>query len=153
MHMLGKYNVDDTLYTKEQNHNILMKTEQYHFEAVILTKLTMYEPLKAGLFTQMPGLKHGLESHFYFLEDSNNPDKKQPIYQQYFDKLLKEHNLKEPSYAEVLEELPYTDKKGAERKINIAILQENDGIRTARIEFESDEQSGNFTLPDWLIHK
>lgn len=109
MSITVKYRIDEKIYELGKNHKLLMETKQYIVENQILTKLTIYESLKAGLVSHMPELESRLQSHFYFLEDRDKPDNKQPIYQQYFQKLLKEHNLKAPQYHEVLEELLYID--------------------------------------------
>ena len=96
MSITVKYGIDEKIYELGKNHKLLMETKQYIVENQILTKLTIYESLKAGLVSHMPELESRLQSHFYFLEDRDKPDNKQPIYQQYFQKLLKD--VRSPSY-------------------------------------------------------
>ena len=147
-----KYNVNEELYQKAQNHRLLMETKMYAFGSKIATFLSIHAVLRKDLTFYMPELKNGLKSKIYFLENKGNPDEKQPIHQQYFHKLLKEHNLKEPTFYEVLEELNYTDSEGYMSKVNVAILKEGKNKRTAQIEFESEKQYSTFIPPDWLIH-
>lgn len=102
MSITQNYFINEAKYEEAQNHKILMVTKIYDLGMKIATCLSVDTVLQNRLTLAMPELKKGLKSNFYFLEDKHHPDKKQPIHQQYFDKLLKEHKVITPSYYEVL---------------------------------------------------
>ena len=153
MSIILQFHIDLEKYARVENHKLLMKTEQYIIGAEILTKLTIYESLKTGISYYMPELETSLQTHLHFLEQKNDPDKKQRVYEQYFHSRLKAAKIVCPSYYEVLEEWIYADKMGATQKASVAILQENDGKRIAQVEFETEQQASEFVSPDWLISK